>query len=108
MWARSLIAGVLSAAVMVLGASGVSGQDYPNKTIRIYSNQPGGVFDFLARIIAQGLTGPLGQPVLSIIDRATLFQRKSWPRRRRMVTLCFPMASPSRPGRWCKKCLTIR
>jgi len=64
MWARSLIAGVLPAAVMVLGASGVSGQDYPNKTIRIYSNQPGGVFDFLARIIAQGLTGPLGQPVI--------------------------------------------
>ncbi len=64
MWARRLIGSVLPAAVLALGASGVSGQDYPNKTIRIYSNQPGGVFDFLARVIAQGLTGPLGQPVI--------------------------------------------
>ncbi|MBI4190913.1 MAG: tripartite tricarboxylate transporter substrate binding protein, partial [Betaproteobacteria bacterium] len=58
------VVGMFSIAVMVLGVSGASGQDYPNKTIRIYSNMPGGVFDFLARIIAQGLTGPLGQPVI--------------------------------------------
>lgn len=64
MWARRLIAGVLPAAVMMLGASGVSGQDYPSKPIRIYSNMPGGVFDFMARVIAQGLTSPLGQPVI--------------------------------------------
>ena len=64
MWERRLIAGVLPAAVMVLGASGVSGQDYPSKTIRIYSNQPGGTFDFLARVIAPGLAVRLGQPVI--------------------------------------------
>ena len=64
MWARRLIAVVLPAAVMVLCAGGVSGQDYPSKTIRLYANQPGGVFDFLARVIAPGLAGPLGQPVI--------------------------------------------
>lgn len=61
---RRLIAGVLPAAMMVLGAGGACGQDYPGKTIRIYSNQPGGVFDFLARVVAQGLTGHVGQPVI--------------------------------------------
>ena len=63
MWAR-LIAGVLPAVVLALGVGWAWGQEYPNKTIRIYSNQPGGVFDFLGRIIAQGLAGPLGQPVI--------------------------------------------
>jgi tripartite-type tricarboxylate transporter receptor subunit TctC len=64
MWARRLIAGVLPAAVMVLGASGVSGQDYPSKPIRIYANQPGGAFEFFARVYSQGLKELLGQPVI--------------------------------------------
>ena len=39
-------------------------QEYPVKLVRIYANQPGGVFDFLARVYSQGLAVPLGQPVI--------------------------------------------
>ncbi len=45
-------------------ASCAQAQDYPVKPIRIYANQPGGIFDFMARIFAQGPGGPLGQPVI--------------------------------------------
>ena len=64
MSAMRFVAGMFSVATMVLGASGASGQDYPNKPVRIFTNMPGGVFDFMARVLAQGLTGPLGQPVI--------------------------------------------
>ncbi len=39
-------------------------QEFPHKPIRIYANQPGGIFDFMARIFAQGATGFLGQTVI--------------------------------------------
>lgn len=42
----------------------VLAQEYPIKPVRIYANQPGGSFDFLARIFAQGATGFLGQPLI--------------------------------------------
>ena len=58
-----LIAGMLSAGVM-FGASSVSGQDYPNKPVRIITAGAGGPVDFLSRQIAQGISGPLGQPVI--------------------------------------------
>ena len=50
--------------VTVLGADRVSAQGYPNKPIRIVTSQPGGGTDFVARLIAQGISGPLGQPVI--------------------------------------------
>ncbi len=50
--------------LMYLGTGVVSGQEYPNKPIRIYTSTAGGGTDFATRIIAQGLTGPLGQPVI--------------------------------------------
>ena len=56
--------GMLSAGVMVLGAGVVSGQDYPNKPVRIVAGAPGSGSDFVARMIAQGISGPLGQPVI--------------------------------------------
>jgi tripartite-type tricarboxylate transporter receptor subunit TctC len=62
--ATRLVAGMLMASALAAGANGASAQDYPSKPVRIYSNQPGGIFDFLARILGQGLTGPLGQPVI--------------------------------------------
>lgn len=52
------------AAVMVLGASAVSAQNYPNKPIRIVTSLAGASADFVARIIAQGISGPLGQQVI--------------------------------------------
>jgi len=39
-------------------------QDYPNKPIRIFAGGAGGSADFAARLIAHGITGPLGQPVV--------------------------------------------
>ena len=43
---------------------GVQAQEFPHKPIRIYANQPGGIFDFMARLFAQGPTGFLGQAVI--------------------------------------------
>src|SRR5262245_38106134 len=39
-------------------------QNYPSKPIRIITAAAGGGVDFAARLIGQGITGPLGQPVV--------------------------------------------
>ena len=49
---------------MVLAAGIVSGQTYPTKPVRILTSAPGGTSDFTSRIVAQGLTASLGQPVI--------------------------------------------
>ena len=59
---RSVVS-VFLVAMMILGASVVSGQEYPIKTIRIIPGEAGGGTDLAARLIAQGISGPLGQPV---------------------------------------------
>ena len=51
-------------AVTVLGSTSVSSQDYPNKPIRIITGSPGGNGDFTARLVAQGLSSNVGQPVI--------------------------------------------
>jgi len=51
-------------SVMILIAGVASGQSYPTKPIRIFTFGVGGASDFTARLIAQGITGPLGQPVV--------------------------------------------
>ena len=61
--ARAL-ASIFTATIMVLGAGVVCGQDYPNKTIRIITTEPGSTTDFLARVIAQGLAGNLERAVI--------------------------------------------
>ena len=53
-----------SVGLMVVSTGVVSGQDYPNRPIRIVTQAAGGGSDFTARIIAQGISGPLGQPVV--------------------------------------------
>src|SRR5262245_32645287 len=57
---------VLGFSLMVLMGLGfdVTGQDYPNKPIRIVTAAAGGGSDGTARQIAQGITSPLGQPVI--------------------------------------------
>ena len=60
---------LLLVGLMVPGAGGVYGQDYPSKTIRIVTTGAGGGSDFVARILSQGISGPLGQPV--IVDNRT-------------------------------------
>ena len=50
--------------LMVSGAGNVLSQTYPNKPIRIVSNEAGGGNDIAMRLITPGLTGSLGQPVI--------------------------------------------
>ena len=58
------IAGMLPVGLLVVGAGVASGQDFPNKPIRIITSLPGGGSDFASRLIAQGISGPVGQPVI--------------------------------------------
>src|SRR5687767_5050158 len=62
---------IFSAVMIVLCANVVFGQNYPNKPIRIVTGSIGGGNDSAARLIAQGITGPLGQQVI-IENRATI------------------------------------
>ena len=65
-------AGILFSGTLVLGAgmaygqatSTSSGQAYPYKPIRIITSLPGGATDFVARLVAAGISGPLGQQVI--------------------------------------------
>ncbi len=59
-----LIAGTLTVSVLLLAAGGVSGQNFPGRTVRIVTSEPGSSSDFLARLIAQGIAGSLGRPVI--------------------------------------------
>lgn len=61
---RRIAVGLISVGLIVLGAGVASGQNYPNKPVRIIGAQPGGGADLVARIIAQGISGPLGQQVI--------------------------------------------
>ena len=84
------VVGMLSVGLVVLSAGVVSGQDYPNKVIRIVTAAAGGGSDFNARQIAQGISGPLGQSV--IVENRTappLSLQKLLPKRRLMVIQCF-------------------
>ena len=51
-------------SMMVLSTNLVSGQTYPNRPIRFVTSEPGGSANFLTRIIAEDITGPLGQAVV--------------------------------------------
>ncbi len=55
---------ILSACIAALTAGPASGQAYPNKVVRIITAEPGGGYDFAARLVAQGLSGPLGQQII--------------------------------------------
>ncbi|OFW10070.1 MAG: hypothetical protein A3H27_00445 [Acidobacteria bacterium RIFCSPLOWO2_02_FULL_59_13] len=63
---------IFPVGIMILGTSAVSGQDYPNKPIRIITGPAGAGSDLTARQIAQGISGPLGQPVITE-NRASTF-----------------------------------
>jgi tripartite-type tricarboxylate transporter receptor subunit TctC len=52
------------AALIVSSAGTASGQNYPNKPIRILTSEAGGGNDFGARLVAQELTANLGQQVI--------------------------------------------
>ncbi len=58
------IAAILTVVVAACGADIVSAQSYPAKAIRIVTNEAGAGLDFSARLIAQGLSERLKQPVI--------------------------------------------
>ena len=62
---------IFSVFTMILGTSVVSGQDFPAKTVRIVTGGAGGSIDFMARVIGQGISGALGQPVV-VDNRASV------------------------------------
>ncbi len=51
-------------ATFTAWSSTTAAQSYPSKPIRIVVTGIGSGGDFVARLIAQGITGPLGQPVI--------------------------------------------
>lgn len=60
---RSIVI-MFSIGVMVLCTGTAPGQNYPIKPIRILTSAPGGGSDIVARVIAQGASGPLGQQLI--------------------------------------------
>jgi len=61
---------IFAASLMSFGMSIAFGQNYPNRPIRIASAAAGTSADVATRIIAQGISGPLGQQVV-VDNRAT-------------------------------------
>ena len=59
-----LISRIVLGGILVLCAGAASGQEFPTKPLRIITGTPGGTNDFMARFIAQGISGPLGQNVV--------------------------------------------
>lgn len=55
---------ILFTTMTLFGFGTVSGQIYPNRPVRIIASEPGGGNDFAARVIAQGISAPLGQQVI--------------------------------------------
>jgi tripartite-type tricarboxylate transporter receptor subunit TctC len=60
----NLAASGLAALLLLLGTEPASAQDYPARTVRIVASEAGGSGDFVARLVAQGLTSLFGQQVV--------------------------------------------
>ena len=58
------VAWMIPTCMMVLGTAAAVGQTYPARPIRIVTAPAGAGNDFVARLIAQGLTGSLGQQLV--------------------------------------------
>ncbi len=59
-----LVAWMVSVGLMFPVAGAVHGQDFPKKPIRIVTAEVGSTNDFVARLIAQGLSAGLGQQMV--------------------------------------------
>lgn len=58
------IACLIFLSMMMFGTGAVFAQNFPAKTIRIVTSEPGGSTDFLARLIAQGVSSRLGKQII--------------------------------------------
>jgi tripartite-type tricarboxylate transporter receptor subunit TctC len=58
-------------ALALCTSGAASAQNYPTKTVRIVTSPAGGGNDFVARLVARALTGPLGQQLI-VDNRATV------------------------------------
>jgi tripartite-type tricarboxylate transporter receptor subunit TctC len=58
------VAGMIMAWLTVLDATPAFAQEFPNKPIRLLTSDAGGGSDLVARVIAQGISGALAQPVI--------------------------------------------
>ena len=58
------ISHVMACTALLLAADHACAQDYPNKLVRIITAEAGSPNDIAARIIAQGISEPLGQSVI--------------------------------------------
>jgi len=61
---NGLAACALTGLALIGTAATVAAQDFPRKPIRIITSPAGGGSDFIARTLAHGLSGPLGQQVV--------------------------------------------
>ena len=62
---RNVVAGMLAAGVVLLGAPGAYAQDFPAKPLKfVLAFPPGGPADASARLLADQLSKTLGQPVV--------------------------------------------
>jgi len=59
-----LIPAVTVIVMLTCASSLASGQAFPNRVIRVVVGGIGGSLDITARVVAQGISGPLGQPVI--------------------------------------------
>ena len=66
-----LIAPLFTISLMIATPSFTYAQDYPKRPIRIITSPIGGGNDFTSRVVAQEISGPLGQPVI-VENRPTL------------------------------------
>jgi len=57
-------AALISAGVFAMAAGMALGQGFPNRPLRIVTSEIGGSSDLMARLIANGISGPLGQQVV--------------------------------------------
>jgi len=61
---RGIVEGLLASAALACGACGAFAQTYPAKPVRIVVTGVGSGGDFAARLIAQGVSGSLGQQII--------------------------------------------
>jgi tripartite-type tricarboxylate transporter receptor subunit TctC len=55
---------MMAAVFLFAAGNAVHGQPFPAKTIRVVVGGIGGSLDITARWVAQGISAPLGQPVI--------------------------------------------